>query len=110
MGGQRNTSWYQINFNPGTKDPNGSLPHALPLSVSALLVSHKKGRRVIEAQFDKELELIQVMIPMLMRMVKRDANYSVEKSDCGLFTIKFIEFLHVRMNVKVIDEKRFAKP
>ncbi|GER51827.1 Ulp1 protease family protein, partial [Striga asiatica] len=69
-------------------------------------------------QFETELEPIRVVIPMLMRML--NATYSAEKFDlkrlpcpsqangyfdCGMFTIKFIEFLHAGKDVKGVEQK-----
>ncbi|GER39918.1 Ulp1 protease family protein [Striga asiatica] len=68
-------------------------------------------------QFETELEPIRVVVPMLMRML--NATYSSEKFDlkrlpcpsqangfdCGMFTIKFIEYLHAGKDVKGVEQK-----
>ncbi|GER55627.1 cysteine proteinases superfamily protein [Striga asiatica] len=58
-----------------------------------------------------------------MLLTKLNANYSAEKFDwewltspsqsngfdCGMFTIKFIEFLHAGKNVEGVDQSRIIR-
>ncbi|GER54653.1 sentrin-specific protease, partial [Striga asiatica] len=72
------------------------------------------------AQLERQLEPIRVVVPMLL--TKLNANYNAEKFDwkwltspsqsngfdCGMFTIKFIEFLHAGKNVEGVDRSRIS--
>ncbi|KAL2453592.1 Ubiquitin-like protease domain-containing protein [Abeliophyllum distichum] len=74
---------------------------------------------VRKAELEAFMKPLQVVIPMLMKLhVKCDDSYSTEKfkfvkmkevhqqhngSDCGIFTIKYIEFLQANMDVCAIQ-------
>ncbi|KAL2474657.1 Ulp1 protease family protein [Abeliophyllum distichum] len=74
---------------------------------------------VCKAELEALMKPLQVVIPMLMKLhVKCDDSYSTEKfkfvkmkevpqqhngSDCGIFTIKYIEFLQANMDVCAIQ-------
>ncbi|KAL2493374.1 Ubiquitin-like protease domain-containing protein [Abeliophyllum distichum] len=73
---------------------------------------------VRKAEFEAFIKPLQVVIPILMKLhVKCDDSYSTEKfkfvkmkevpqqhngSDCGIFTVKYIEFLQANMDVCAI--------
>ncbi|KAL2465384.1 Ulp1 protease family protein [Abeliophyllum distichum] len=61
---------------------------------------------VRKAELEAFMKPLQVVIPILMKLhVKCDDSYSTEKfkSDCGIFTIKYIEFLQANMDVCAIQ-------
>ncbi|GER30669.1 cysteine proteinases superfamily protein [Striga asiatica] len=71
-------------------------------------------------ELERQLEPIRVVVPMLLAQL--NAKYSGEKFeykrltspsqsngfDCGMFTIKFIEFLHAEKNVEGVDQSRIS--
>ncbi|GER33384.1 Ulp1 protease family protein, partial [Striga asiatica] len=92
----------------------------IDLSHRCIYVYDSETSVMRRAELERQLEPIRVVVPMLLAQL--NANYSGEKFeykrltspsqsngfDCGMFTIKFIEFLHAGKNVEGVDQSRIS--
>ncbi|KAL2526455.1 Ulp1 protease family protein [Abeliophyllum distichum] len=97
---------------------DGWLTGEIDLEDITIFIFDSLKSHVRKAELEAFMKLLQVVIPILMKLhVKCDDSYSTEKfkfvkmkevsqqhneSDCGIFTVKYIEFLQANMDVCAI--------